>query len=71
MEEFNNSELVNSPLLIVHIIYSVGLTIIVCLFIEFIRKEMFEKNVFKYLDKKIDSIEKKIFKKIDKRLSNK
>lgn len=66
---FNNNRFINSPYLIIHIIYSVGTIIIFCLLIEFIRKELFEKNIFNILDKKIDLLQSKIKNKIDKKLN--
>ncbi len=69
---FNSKSFVDSPYLILYIIFSVLLIIIACLLIELVRKKIIEKNLFKLLDNKLDnlqlSIEKLVNKKIKKLL---
>ena len=60
---FNNIKYVESSYLIVHIIISIFITIITCLIIEFIRKNLFEKAILSCFDDKIDNFQNNIEKK--------
>ena len=54
---------IHSPYLILHIIFSISATIIICLLIEYIRKKL-EEILFKRLDPKIDTLQDKLERKL-------
>ncbi len=61
---FKNNNYFSSNYLIIHIIASVIIVCCICVLIELIRKTIFNKCIFKYLDEKIVLLEKKVRNKI-------
>ena len=66
---FNITNYINSNFLIIHIIFTVLLIILICLIIEFIRKYIIEKYLFKLLDPIIDKLQRRVISFINKHLS--